>query len=400
MTHRVFMPLKWLIVVIAILINPSNLLASPYDSNKSIDLLLPHYDLPDYFIDSFNDLNLNHWDSSGNWAHDVQNDATAFAPELLYLVDKQIGQGRGEFYKRAYETSLWQNQEMKRAFNVVTSGASYSEWFVFNTAVGTYSYVSCAQHAKGLKDALCKFYMSTIISLANFAFISPIFDTLGLFEGKEATLYARLVFMNTEFYKSTGKEKYKEAARKLIEKMKSFGDSDDDGIYDGDIFGWSQASPLVAFASAYEITGDEHYLAEAQHMIDALDEEYLFGIIGETEAYWEVSHNSIGSDSENVSLASSTHVQFMEAFAILAISTEDDYYLVRANRFLEFAVQYFYLPNVVGSDVKHFAHDISWPVDQIANPNADLYVNQSYCTGESFNILRVAFKLMSFEKGL
>lgn len=380
--------------------------AVAYDADASIDYLLPDYDLPYYFTDSFNDLMEKDWHDDGNWGRDWQNDATAFAPELLYSLDQVISESPGPFYDRAVRTASWESKEIQQAYNLVLAilsgereANSFAERAIFDTAVGTYSYLSCARYAQGLQDDLCRWMMSPIISLANLAFLTPVFEWLGLFEGQEATLYSRLAFINAEYFRVTGKQKYRDAAVALLSRMEHEADPDGDGIYEGSIFGWSQASPLAAYATLYEVTGDTTFLDHAERIIQAMDQDYLFGVPGETEAYWEVEHNSLGSDETTLALASSTHAQFLEAFTTLALSTRDPSYIERAERFLEFAVRHMYLPNLGEAD-PHFVHDIDWPVEQ-ANPYSPQFeYNPAFCTGESFNFLRITWKLIELRREL
>lgn len=369
-----------------------------YDAHNSLSELLPDRQLPSWFVDTFGDLIDTHWDDSGDWSDDMQNDATAFAPSLLFAIDDAIGEGPGEYYQRALQTGAWEKHLVRDAIRRFLRG-QIDEAGIFDIAVGTYGVLACANLAAGSDAAACRAYMKPIINLANFAFLSPLFDWLGVFSGQEATLYARLAYLNIEYYKATGLATYRNAAIKLAARLEKRADPDQDGIFSGDVFGWSQASPLVTFAGLYGITGNTAYLEKADRMIAALDRDYLFGIPGEAEAYWEMVHNGLQSSDDAWVLASSTHVQFLEAFTLLATATGDPGYLERANRFLEFAVQYFYIPNhnPYQNDA-HFSHDLSWTVGVTQPVAGDIAYNDEYCSGESFNFLRVAWTLLEYQR--
>lgn len=376
--------------------------ARAYDASSSIGALLPDHSLPWFFVETFDDLMSRHWNEDGNWEEDVQNDATAFAPELLFALDatirKDSGEGPGEFYRRAYQTGIWEKNLLKDAVSRFLQGG-ISDGEIFDTAVGTYSFLACAQFGLPADAGYCRSIMKPIIKVANFFFLSPLFQWLGVFEGQEATLYSRLIFINLEYYKAFGQISYRDAAEKLARKLDRLANAEQGGLFEGNVFGWSQASPLVAYASLYQATLNETYLEKANRLIAALDRGYLFGKPDQTEAYWEFKHNELESNEEYWVLASSTHVQFLEAFTILAIATEDPYYLERANRFLEFAVQYLYIPYHGDSDTPHFAHDLSWPVNQSYPAYDEIQYNDWYCSGESFNFLRIAWKLLEFQRG-
>lgn len=365
--------------------------ASAYEADDSLDVLLPDHALPGYFVDSFNGLMRTQWHHDGNWGGDFQNDATAFAPELLYQIDAAIDGSGGPFYQRAYQTAEWESHLIDDAIKRFFQGA-LTERDAFDIAVGTYSFLACARYGQPAEAKVCRRIIRPIINLANFAFLSGLFERLGLFEGQEATLYARLAFMNVEYFYATGLATYRRSAERLVAKMEALADEDQDGVFDGAIFGWSQASPLVAFASLYEATGDARYRDKADRMIAVLDQGYLFGTPGETEAYWEIAHNDLQTNEHFWVLASSTHSQFVEAFITMWAASGEAQYGERAERFQEFAVQHFYIPNHGGTD-PHFSHDIAWPVGVTQPTSQTLRYNDDYCTGETFNFLRLGWRL-------
>ena len=218
-----------------------------------------------------------------------------------------------------------------------------------------------------------------------------------LFNGQEAVLYSRLAFLDVQYYQITGLVYYLNSAEKLMVKLEGLADPNNTGLFSGSYFGWDQASPLVAYATLYQATRDEIYLHKANVMIQSLDQNYRLGEPGVAESYWGYTDTNVDTGVTYQHLDSSTHMQYLEAFTILAIATGDSSFLNRAEMFRNFAVQYLYIPNHNGT-VPHFSHDIAWPAGGSAPELGDIVFNDLYCTGESFNFLRVVWKLLSYER--
>jgi len=384
----------WVPLILFLLIMSGR--ASAYSADNTLQNLLPQDNLPAYFVSTFDDLMWSKWSPTGDWAGDWQNDATAFAPELLFQVDKSIGDAPGPFYQRATQTGVWEKHLITTAIQQVLHG-QIDTFALFNTAVGTYSFVACARYGIGSDATDCKAYLRSVLGMANFVLLSPIFQWLHLFDGQEAVLYSRLAFMNVQYYQITGLAYYLNSAEELMAKLERLADPKSTGLFGGSYFGWDQASPLVAYATLYQVTHNELYLDKANAMIYALDQSHLLGESGVTESYWGFTETDAGTGLAYRHLDSSTHMQYLEAFTILAITTGDPYFLGRADAFKQFALQYLYIPNHNGT-VPHFSHDIAWPVGASAPGLGQIVFNDAYCTGESFNFLRVVWKLLNYQQ--
>ena len=170
-----------------------------------------------------------------------------------------------------------------------------------------------------------------------------------LFNGQEAVLYSRLAFLDVQYYQITGLVYYLNSAEKLMVKLEGLADPNNTGLFSGSYFGWDQASPLVAYATLYQATRDEIYLHKANVMIQSLDQNYRLGEPGVAESYWGYTDTNVDTGVTYQHLDSSTHMQYLEAFTILAIATGDSSFLNRAEMFRNFAVQYLYIPNHNGT---------------------------------------------------
>lgn len=99
--------------------------ASAYSADDSLQNLLPQDNLPAYFVSTFDDLMWSKWNITGDWVGDWQNDATAFAPELLFQVDEAIGDSPGPFYQRAIQTGVWERHLIIRLQSI----SQFHPWF-------------------------------------------------------------------------------------------------------------------------------------------------------------------------------------------------------------------------------------------------------------------------------
>ncbi|MHC4194008.1 MAG: hypothetical protein ACYSP9_07520, partial [Planctomycetota bacterium] len=126
--------------------------------------LLPHYS------DTFGtqlDLILNeYWSEDGNWKGDMMNDATAFAPMLLFKMYKKTG--CEELYRRAMTTC---DYERKLITEVMSGKAKFDLFSIF----GVYGLLPCMQHAKAQpeRDA-AKTQLQSIIYLIDGALLFDI----------------------------------------------------------------------------------------------------------------------------------------------------------------------------------------------------------------------------------
>lgn len=370
----------------------------------SIATMAPELPFEPFFINAFDDLTQNYWDESGNWIGDMQNDATSFAPELLYRVEAYVGEEAAPLYDWAYKTSAY---EYSVIFNLIESllKGNFEMWEIFDAAVGGYSFVSCSELARGRRDDLCDLFLLPVLNLGTSILNSAIYEALGTFDEMSAVVFSRAAQINVQIYQSTGNEKYRKQAEELLEKMERLTNPDDNGFYEGSITGWSQASPMVAYSTLYAATGSEIALEKVEKIITLHDELFLFGEPGGSEAYWEYSHIDIGSGNGRYVLAASTHVQFFESFMLLFEATGDEYFHTRAERFLRFGVNELYLEDKGARfdinlnyvrNIPHLTHDITWI--EGADDNTGAVLSSDYCTGETFNFLRVYWRFLLAEQ--
>lgn len=373
-------------------------------SIPSIATMAPDLPFEPFFVSAFDDLMQYYWQESGNWIGDMQNDATSFAPELLYRVEAYVGEQAAPLYDWAYKTSTY---EYSVIFNLIESllRGNFEMWEIFDAAVGGYSYVSCSEFARGRRDDLCDLFLLPVLNLGSNLLISPLYEAIGTFDEMSAVVFSRAAQINIQIYQSSGKERYLTQAEKLLEKMERLTNEDDNGFYEGSITGWSQASPMVAYATLYAATGNEDALEKVEKITAYHDELFLFGEEGISEAYWEYSHIDIESGDGRYVLAASTHVQYFEAFTLIYEATGNEYYHTRAERFLRFGVNELYLEDKGARhdiylnyvrNIPHLTHDITWFEED--NNHTGTILSSDYCTGETFNFLRIYWRYLLAEQ--
>ena len=224
--------------------------------------LLPHY--ANIFGTQL-DLILNeYWSEDGNWKADMMNDATAFAPMLLFKIYEKTG--CEELYRRAITTCNYQ----KDMINEVMQGKKN---FDVISVFGISCLIPCMQHAKTQqeKDA-CKNLSQSLIYLIDGALLLNIdqafFPNMKEYRSIALPMAASLSF---EFYEIEKQAAILNMAKKLITKHENEFYDPNTGLFSEKRFGmWNSALGLLAYARAYSATREDQYLQKANTLIKNL----------------------------------------------------------------------------------------------------------------------------------
>ena len=224
--------------------------------------LLPHY--ADTFATQLDLIFNEYWNEDGDWKADMMNDATAFAPMLLFKMHEKTG--CEELYSRAITTCNYQ----KSMINDVMSG---KRQFDINSVFGIYCLIPCIQHAKTQqeKDA-AKNLLQSLVYLMDGALLLDI-DQAFFPDWKENRSIAlpMAASLSLEFYQIEKQGMLLNMAKKLIEKHEQEFFDQKTGLFSGKGFGmWNPALGLLAYARAYSATRDDQYLQKANTLIKNL----------------------------------------------------------------------------------------------------------------------------------
>jgi hypothetical protein len=221
-----------------------------------------------YYADIFGtqlDLILNeYWSKDGNWKGDMMNDATAFAPMLLFKIYEKTG--CEELYRRAITTC---NYERGLIAEVVSGKAKFDLFSVF----GIYGLLPCMQHAKTQpeRDA-AKNQLQSLIFLINGAMLLDIDQALFPdWKQSKSIALPMAASLSFEFCETEKQPAILNMAEKLIAKHEKEFYDPNTGLFCGPGFGmWNPALGLLAYARAYSATREDQYLQKANALIENL----------------------------------------------------------------------------------------------------------------------------------
>jgi len=338
--------------------------------------LLPHY--ADTFGNQLDLILSEYWSEDGNWKADMMNDATAFAPMLLFKIHEKTG--CEPLYRRAITTC---NYERNLIAEVMSGKAKFDIYSVF----GIYGLLPCMQYAKTQteRDA-AKNQLQSLIYLIDGAMLLDLDQAL-FPDWKESKSIAlpMAASLSLEFCETEKQPAILNMAKKLIAKHEKEFYDPNRGLFSGKHFGpWNSATALLAYARAYSATKDDLYLQKANTLIRNLREGHVFAAV----LFGDVSLDTVN----NWSLNFSTLMIYIDAFWNLYISTGDQKYKDSVKRAIDFAVAEFTLsrayPDGINDQwfnnqkriIPFFSHDIR----RIEGAKK---VAPSYCLGCVFYML-------------
>ena len=192
-----------------------------------------------------------YWSEDGNWKADSMNDATAYAPRLLFKMYAKTKQE--ELYRRAITTC---NYEKKMLADVILGKQTLNMHSVF----GVYGLLSSMKHAKTEQErASSRQLMELVLALGG---RSLLFDTKqSLFpalEGCECVSLPFVAYACLEFYEIEPQDAVLDMAKKLIQKHEEQFYDKETGLFWGKRFGaWNPALGLLSLSKAYSVTKEE-----------------------------------------------------------------------------------------------------------------------------------------------
>lgn len=339
--------------------------------------LLPHY--ADTFTAQLHLILNEYWSEDGNWKADSMNDATAFAPMLLFKIYEKTG--CEELYHRAITTCTYE----RKLISEVMSG---KETFDMHSIFGIYGLIPCMKHAKTQqeKDA-CKNLLQSLIYLMDGALLLDIDQAFFPdWKHNKSIALPMAASLSLEFYEAEKQPAILNMAKKLIEKHENEFYDPNTGLFFGKYYGmWNPALGMLAYARAYSATREDLYLQKANALIEKLKKAspVFVGVLFDSEVLKE---------EKTWSLYFSTLLIYIDAFWNLYISTGEQKYKDSVKRAIDFAIAEFTLssayPDGINDQwfnnqkriVPFFSHDIHRIEDAKK-------VSPSYCLGCVFYML-------------
>ncbi len=329
------------------------------------------------YVEAFeNQLSLilaEYWSEDGNWKADMMNDASAFAPRLLFKMYAKTNQE--ELYRRAIITC---NYEKQMLGNVILGKQTLDLHSIF----GVYGLLSSMKHAKTEQErAISRQLMELVLAIGGRGLL---FDTeQSLFPDLQDYKCISLPFVAfacLEFYEIEPQDAVLDMARQLIQKHEEQFYNKETGLFWGTKFGdWNSALGLLALSKAYSVTKEEQYLHKAQELVKNLKKRSaVFGGVFFGEPSLDINDNWV--------LHFSTMLIHIDAFWELYQSTGDEQYKNCVKRAIDFAVKEFILSQAypAGFNDQWFNHQkkvVPFFSHDIRVVNGEKVVAPSYCMG-------------------
>ncbi|OIO42138.1 hypothetical protein AUJ62_01415 [Candidatus Pacearchaeota archaeon CG1_02_32_21] len=397
--------------------------------------ILSNNEHSEFFSNQMTSLMSEYWSEDGNWIGDMQNDATAFAPQLMFKLYQETG--NEEFYARGMKTVNYQKELLK---GFVEGEGELNLDFM----VGFYSVFSCMDYAKDkiTRDS-CSLFAGSVITALDYILINDVLDRIPetytlkhsdntdlsksidlsevYSEDMQSFVYSFASWVSSEYYERTKVNLFLSNAEKLIEKNENNNFNSSTGLFKGSSGGWSESAPLIAYSKIYLVTKDEVYLNKADNLIESLKRERKF-IDYEESAFADYyagggTYCDQWGNCEYVEVpvndypttGFSTHIQYIIAFFELYKATNDPKYLELSKNFIDFGVNQMNLygayPNGIYDQwlnkiqrVPFVSHHIFYTRDDSFDLGRILVNSQSYCTGDNFYLLIDLLDYKEFSK--
>lgn len=194
------------------------------------------------------------WSPDGNWEGDMQGDATAFAPYILYA------SGRARLEEKATATV---DYEVKIAAAVATTGVLSMEAVVGAPAL-----------ADGFRNTNKTLYRAAFLLGARqgYAMIAANPEEFAVYIGELATVYGTGAYLSLVAHEISGEQQDLDHALDLISRANATEWDDARGVYRATSgMDWAQATMIMALAKAYVATKDETHLTHATRALAGMD---------------------------------------------------------------------------------------------------------------------------------
>ena len=389
--------------------------------------ILSNNEYSDFFSNQMTLLMSDYWSDDGNWKGDIQNDATAFAPALMFKLYQETG--NEEFYLRGMKTVNYQKELLK---GLVHGEEELNLDFI----VGFYSLLSCMDYAKDkfTRDS-CNLFSGSVLTVLDYILINDVLSRIpekysskdldsfvsnepnaklnldGVYsEGMEPFIFSFAAWVSLEYYERTKINLFLSNARKLIEKNEKEHFNPSTGLFEGESGGWSESAPLIAYSKMYLVSKDKIYLEKADNLIESLKRERKF--IGYEESAFADYYDGGGifcdqwgncdyvevPVNDYPAAVLSTHIQYIIAFFELYKATNDAKYLELARNFIDFGADSMNLYEAYPGGIydnwfnktqraPFVSHDISYHHDNRSALGRRLVNSPIYCTGDNFYFL-------------
>lgn len=278
------------------------------------------YRYGDEFREILNNLVYNYWDESGDWRGDLEGDATAFAPLVLFQL-YEAGWGN-QYYDMALKTVEY---EVSLAEELLNKGILASLDTIMKGVVGgpalVYGYEFTRKeeyiHLAKTGFRIGKSLLKSFPDLANYFLLSPVVG------------YGTLIYMGFEIYELTGEEEVRTDCVEMIWECDGRY-YDDDGYYTP-LTDWGEAVMMMALSKAYIITGEVSYL-------DRAEEVYATSIT----ALWDSVNDGFFSDSSHRYKNLSGNNNFVWGLLEMYRATGKEEYLEMAERTIDYILRDLY----------------------------------------------------------
>jgi hypothetical protein len=294
----------------------------------------------------------HHWRDDGDWDGDMQGDATAFAPMLLY----QLGEKDATLWDKAAATA-------RHELTLIKELAATFE-LNMDAVIGFPALAACFVHER---DAECKLWLTAgtyagaqLIEEQPEDFLPFVFDMATVF-GTGATM----CLMSAEAL--GGDQALVDKGLALIARADAEYWDDDEGLYTwSQVIDWPQATMMMALTRAYRITGDQKYLNRCERILESMSACCWDDAAGGYFGHWGQALKGL-SGNNNM------------AWALLDLyeSTGDEKHLDVAREIIAWTLS----DDLFMPDTELLAHH--WESNSGANPGPADY----FCTGCNFATL-------------
>jgi len=211
------------------------------------------------------------WSPDGNWSEDMQGDATAFAPLILYATP---GTNEAELRRRPRPPS---STRLKIASAVAATGELSMEPVIGAPAL-----------AYGFQSTGKAIYRGSFLIGARrgYSMIAADPEAFAAYVGDLASVYATGAYISLMAYEISGEKEDLDNALDLISRANDTEWDDEQGIYRWSMtMDWPQATMIMALAKAYQATHDEALLTHARRALARMN-----------SGCWDAAHGGYFTD--------------------------------------------------------------------------------------------------------
>jgi hypothetical protein len=212
-----------------------------------------HDAILDRLVDDF-------WSEDGDWEGDMQGDATAFAPRVLYGAEEE--QGDGQYAEMAYLT-VEHEVGLLQAYlltHVLTMDAVIGAPGLADGYEATHDETWRALFLGGAAMGY------DMMAADPDQFLPYVFDL--------ATVYGSGATMCFRAWEISELEAHKNNGLDLVARADAEAWNEEEGLYEWSmVMDWPQATMIMALVGAWRATGDEAYLARAERVRQTMEEQ-------------------------------------------------------------------------------------------------------------------------------